>query len=94
MQAHFALAQLHAYDGRMDRALVQYQHAYDTARGGVPAAILRMEEALGVAHLHKAGMENDAIARLVTSACFPPTGPVRMPGPAIRETPSSTSNAS
>ena len=59
MQAHFALAQLHAYDGRMDRALAQYQHAYETARSGVAAAILRMEEALGVAHLHKAGMEND-----------------------------------
>ena len=49
MQAHFALAQLHAYDGRMDRALDQYQHAYETARAGVPAATLRMEEALGVA---------------------------------------------
>jgi tetratricopeptide (TPR) repeat protein len=60
MQAQFALAQLHAYDGRMDRALVEYQHAYETARAGVPAALLRMEEALGVAHLHKAGMDNDA----------------------------------
>jgi len=59
MQAHFALAQLHAYDGRMDRALAQYQQAYDAARSGVAAAIQRMEEALGVAHLHKAGMEND-----------------------------------
>ena len=58
MQAHFALAQLHAYDGRMDRALAQYQQAYETARAGVPAATLRMEEALGVAHLHKAGMDN------------------------------------
>src|SRR4029453_11247396 len=28
MQAHFALAQIHAYDGRMDRALDQYQQAY------------------------------------------------------------------
>ena len=60
MQAHFALAQLHAYDGRMDRALDQYQQAYETARAGVPAAALRMEEALGVAYLHKAGMENGA----------------------------------
>jgi hypothetical protein len=59
MQAQFALAQLHAYDGRMDLALVEYQHAYETARAGVPAALLRMEEALGVAHLHKAGMDND-----------------------------------
>ena len=74
MQAHFALAQLHAYDGRMDRALVQYQHAYDTARGGVPAAILRMEEALGVAHLHKAGMENDA-HRAPGDICLFPSRP-------------------
>jgi hypothetical protein len=60
MQAHFALAQLHAYDGRMGRALVEYQQAYETARAGVPAATARMVEALGVAHLHKAGMENGA----------------------------------
>src|SRR6266849_6503324 len=60
MQAHFALAQLHAYHGRMDRALDQYQQAYETARDGVRAATLRMEEALGVAYMHKSGMENGA----------------------------------
>jgi tetratricopeptide (TPR) repeat protein len=60
MQAHFALAQLHAYYGRMDRALDQYQLAYDTARADVPAAVLRMQEALAVAYLHKAAMENGA----------------------------------
>ncbi|HZL96046.1 MAG TPA: FG-GAP-like repeat-containing protein, partial [Vicinamibacterales bacterium] len=60
MQARFALAQLHAYDGRMDRALAEYQRAFETARDGVPAAAARMMEALGVAHLHKAGTENGA----------------------------------
>jgi tetratricopeptide (TPR) repeat protein len=60
MQAHFALAQLHAYHGRMDRALEQYRRAYETARADVPAAALRMMEALGVAHLHKSGLENGA----------------------------------
>ena len=60
MQARFALAQLHAYDGRMDRALAEYQRAFETARVGVPAAAARMIEALGVAHLHKAGTENGA----------------------------------
>ena len=60
MQARFALAQLHAYDGRMDRALAEYQRAFETARIGVPAAAARMIEALGVAHLHKAGTENGA----------------------------------
>ena len=58
MQAQFALAQLHAYYGRMDRALEHYRQAYETARASVPAARLRMEEALGVAYLHKSGMEN------------------------------------
>jgi tetratricopeptide (TPR) repeat protein len=60
MQAHFALAQLHAYHGRMDRAVDQYRQAYETARAGVPAAASRMEEAVGVAYLHKSGMENGA----------------------------------
>jgi tetratricopeptide (TPR) repeat protein len=59
MQAHFALAQIHAYDGRMDRALDQYQQAYETARARLPAAVPRMEEALGVAYLHKSGLAND-----------------------------------
>jgi hypothetical protein len=59
MQAHYALAQLHAYEGRMDRGLAEYQQAYDRARVGVPAAAARMLEALGVAYLHKAGLEND-----------------------------------
>jgi tetratricopeptide (TPR) repeat protein len=60
MQAHFALGQLHAYHGEMERALEQYQHAYEVARAGVPAATLRMEEALGVAYLHKSEMDNGA----------------------------------
>jgi hypothetical protein len=60
MQAHFALAQLHAYYGRMERAIAQYRQAYETARAAVPAVAPRMEEALGVAYLHKAGMENGA----------------------------------
>jgi tetratricopeptide (TPR) repeat protein len=58
MQAHFALAQLHAYHGRMNLALDRYRLAYETARAGVPDAALRMEEALGVAFLHRSGLEN------------------------------------
>jgi tetratricopeptide (TPR) repeat protein len=72
MQAHFGLAQLHAYQGRMDRALGEYQAAYETARAGVPAAAARMMEALGVAHLHRAGMEN-GVHRSPGEIClFPP----------------------
>ena len=74
MQAHFALAQLHAYDGRMDRALDQYRQAYETAGAAVPAAALRMEEALGVAYLHRAGMENGA-HRTPGDICLFPSRP-------------------
>jgi hypothetical protein len=77
MQAHFALAQLHAYFGRMDRALDQYREAYDTARAGVPAAALRMEEAVGVAYLHKSGMENGA-HRAPGDICLFPLPPGRL----------------
>ena len=74
MQARFALAQLHAYDGRMDRALAEYQRAFETARIGVPAAAARMIEALGVAHLHKAGTENGA-HRAPGDICLLPVRP-------------------
>ena len=74
MQAHFGLAQLHAYAGRMERALVEYQQAYETARAGVPAATARMMEALGVAHLHKAGMEN-GVHRASGDICLLPLRP-------------------
>jgi len=74
MQAQFALAQLHAYHGRMDRALDQYQQAYETARAEVPAATLRMEEALGVAYLHKSGAEN-GVHRAPGEICLFPLRP-------------------
>jgi ASPIC and UnbV/FG-GAP-like repeat/PPIC-type PPIASE domain len=77
MQAHFALAQIHAYDGRMDRAVDQYQQAYETARARLPAAGLRMEEALGVAYLHKSGLENGA-HRAPGEICVFPLPPGRL----------------
>ena len=72
MQAHFALAQIHAYHGRMDRALVEYRQAYDSARTGVPAAVTRMNEALGVAYLHKSGMDNGTQRAPGEMCLFPP----------------------
>lgn len=58
MQLYVELAQLDAFEGRMDRAILQFEQAYQVASSGVPAAVLQMEEALGLAHLHKAGMDN------------------------------------
>ena len=39
-------------------AVDSYRKAYEVARASVPAATLRMEEALGIAYLHKAEMDN------------------------------------
>jgi hypothetical protein len=58
MQLHVGLAQLDAYEGRMDRAISRLHEARKIAMFGVPEAVLQMEQALGIAHLHKAGLEN------------------------------------
>lgn len=76
MQAHYALAQLHSYYGRMDRALDQYERAHETARIGVPAAAQRMEEALGVAYFHRSGMDNGT-QRAAGDMCLLQTHPRR-----------------
>jgi tetratricopeptide (TPR) repeat protein len=59
MQLHFGLGQLDAFEGRMDRAIARFEEAYRIAAAGVPTATLQMEEALGIAHLHKAAMDNN-----------------------------------
>ena len=58
MQLHFVLGQLHAYHGRMDRVIQQFEKAYQVALADVPESAAEMLEALGVAHLHKAEMDN------------------------------------
>ena len=74
MQAHLGLAQLLAYMGDMDRATPHYQEAYELARSGVPAAMLQMEETLGLAYLHKAEMDNGAY-RAQGELCLIPARP-------------------
>lgn len=53
-QAFFTRAQLFAYEGRMAEAIADLREALRLARAGVPAMRLHMEEALGIAYLHKA----------------------------------------
>jgi len=57
-QVQVMLSQLHAFDGRMSQAIDRLRDAYAVAskRGLVTRPSL--EEALGIAHLHKAGMDN------------------------------------
>ncbi len=76
MQAHYALAQLYAYQGDMDLALEQYEAAYRIALSDIPPAVAPMEEALGIIHLHKSEMEND-VYRVPGKKCIFPMGPAQ-----------------
>jgi tetratricopeptide (TPR) repeat protein len=66
MQAHYGLGQFYAYDGRMDAAIAQFDQAYAIVAAGASAAdpaALQLDEALGVAWLHKAEMDNGVYER-------------------------------
>src|SRR5580765_8216238 len=58
-QAHVLLGQLHAYQGRIDPAIAAWERALETARD-IPGLRLAVMEGLGVAHLHKAAVDNGA----------------------------------
>jgi tetratricopeptide (TPR) repeat protein len=62
MQLHVGLGQLDVFEGRMDAAITRFQTAHRIAAAQVPTGMLQMEEALGIAHLHKAGIDNNAYA--------------------------------
>jgi tetratricopeptide (TPR) repeat protein len=74
LNAHFSLGELHSYEGEMNDAIEQYQEAYRIASSEVPAAVLQMNEALGIAHLHKSEMEND-VYRAPGDRCLLPMPP-------------------
>jgi hypothetical protein len=57
-QVHFLEGQLHAFQGNMTLAIEALEKARQVAVADVPELPLAMEEALGVAYLHKAELEN------------------------------------
>jgi tetratricopeptide (TPR) repeat protein len=72
MQAHLGLAQLLAYQGLMARAVQNYERAYALALSGVPRVLPQVEEMLGVAYLHKAGIDNGVFRRPDDLCLLPP----------------------
>jgi tetratricopeptide (TPR) repeat protein len=58
IEAFIAYAQLLSYDGDMTGAIAQFERAYQIAQADMPAAIPDLLQSLGVAHLHKAEMDN------------------------------------
>lgn len=57
-QEYYALGELYAYPGEMDKAIAQYRTALDIANAKAPAVAPQLEEELGIAYLHKSEMEN------------------------------------
>ncbi|HEY6448499.1 MAG TPA: FG-GAP-like repeat-containing protein [Acidobacteriaceae bacterium] len=72
VQAHYALAQLNAYQGKMDSAVKEWEAAYKIAEESVPAGVPQLTEVLGVAYLHKARMENGIFTDPGERCLFPP----------------------
>jgi tetratricopeptide (TPR) repeat protein len=57
-QAYVLQGQLHAFRGEMSAAIAALEQARQIAQAKVPDLSLQLTEALGIAHLHKAEMEN------------------------------------
>ena len=72
IQTHYALAQLEAYQGNMDRAVKEWEAAYDLAARNIPAGLAQLAEVLGVAYLHKSQMENGVYRNPGEQCIFPP----------------------
>jgi hypothetical protein len=72
MQAHSASAQLHAFQGDMEKAIAQWNAAKQIAKASVPDALPMLAETLGVAYFHKSEMENDEYRTPGDRCIFPP----------------------
>ncbi|MGH7238684.1 MAG: FG-GAP-like repeat-containing protein, partial [Candidatus Saccharimonadales bacterium] len=75
IQAHYALAQLEAFQGNMGKAIAHWEAAYKIAVAEVPAGVPDLEVVLGIAYLHKSEMENGVYIDPDDKCIFPP-----MPG--------------
>jgi|HubBroStandDraft_6_1064221.scaffolds.fasta_scaffold01807_4 tetratricopeptide (TPR) repeat protein len=72
IQMRYALANLYAYEGEMDKSIEQWQTAYEIAQAQLPGAMPELEEVLGIAYLHKSEMDNDVYRHPGDQCIFPP----------------------
>jgi tetratricopeptide (TPR) repeat protein len=72
IQAHYALAQIEAYQGNMAQAVLEWEAAYQIAVAKVPAGVSQLEAVLGVAYLHKSEMDNGVYRDPDDKCIFPP----------------------
>jgi tetratricopeptide (TPR) repeat protein len=71
IQMRYALANLYAYQGEMDKAIEEWQAAYQIATSQLNGAMPELEEVLGTAYLHKSEMDNDVYRRPGDRCIFP-----------------------
>lgn len=74
LQMHYALANVYAYQGKMDEAVDHWEAAYKIATAQVQGAMPELEEVLGIAYLHKSEMDNDVYRHPGDRCLFPPKG--------------------
>lgn len=72
IQTRYALANLYAYQGQMDKSVEQWENAYHMASDQLPQALPELEEVLGTAYLHKSEMDNDVYRKPGDRCIFPP----------------------
>ncbi len=75
-QAQYAIGQLDLYQGDMAAAIARFEKAYQIASTRVSAAVPDLLESLGIAHLHKAQIDND-VFRAPADRCLLPMPPGR-----------------
>jgi tetratricopeptide (TPR) repeat protein len=71
-QVHFSLAQLLAYQGKMQEAIEHWQQAYQIAEKSAPQMLPELKEVLGTAYLHKSELENGIYDHPGERCLFPP----------------------
>src|SRR5687767_12751719 len=71
VEVHVAAANLLAFDGRMAEAIGQFERALRLGEAQVPDAVPQLVEMLGVAHLHKAEMDNGVYHKPGTRCLLP-----------------------
>ena len=72
IQMHYALANVFAYQGEMDKATDEWLAAYQVASSQLNGAMPELEEVLGIAYLHKSEMDNDVYRHPGDQCIFPP----------------------
>jgi tetratricopeptide (TPR) repeat protein len=72
IEMHYGLANLYSYKGQLDKAVTEWEAAYQIAESQLPGAMPELEEVLGIAYLHKSEMDNDVYRDPGDRCIFPP----------------------